>query len=424
MKKRPSDEVLVGSGSFSVDSRRAVEVLRKRQLEASAETAPLLWARLAVLSGATRTALDLSPGRFVARFDGAPLPRAFLARPYDALLGNKTGGPAERLFGSALLHLAHPGVSVTVASGPVGERSAIVLEGPGAAPPVPWDDGADETVVTASWSEPKSSEAGHPSGWDAGGLALWLDPTPMPVTLVDGGKTEVVLPWKRRWGPEAWTGTVNGLSCGVRVLRDFGTTPRAQLGVHGVGVETALLSGFPLSADGWVDSPELVLDASLSKPVVNEAYAAARAALGKAVGAALSAALERHGRRMRLAAAAMRRDRSLLRLWRKAAVESLQAAGPTRRQRLRSAAFFRRPSGDAFLVSDVAAWNAVWRAALVNVLRVRKPHQEAVPVCAALPEAPLVIDRSYHARSLGKLAGSETLFSEDVAFVALVGRRL
>jgi hypothetical protein len=371
-----------------------VEVLRARQLESAAETAPLLWVRLAVLSGASRTLLSWEPGRFEARFDGKPLSRAYLARPYDAWLGSKTGTEAERQFGLALLHLAHPGVRVVAASAVGGERAAISLDGPGAAPPEPATDDDDETVVTATWEAPKKPEAGHPASWDLRVLSRWLDPTPIPVTLRHGAATEVVLPWKRRHGPEAWTGTVDGLRCGCRVHKDFAVEPRAVLGFHGVGVGTELLDGFPLSVDGWVESPELKLDASLSAAVVDEAFTRARAALAKSVGLALSAALERHARRMRLTGAALRRDRGLLKRWHKAAAESPHQAGQDRRRRLRGGWFFRRPSGDAALVEDTAAWNTAWRTARRASRRAGQPHPEAQAVLLALYEAALDFDET------------------------------
>lgn len=363
-------ETFVESGSFGIDPARAAEILRSRGLEA-ADAAPLLWVRLAVLRGATKVLLAAEPGGFIAQFDGTPLPRAWSSRPYDTLLGEKEGTEAERQFAQAMLHLAAPSVTVAVESGA-------------------------KTRVRATWPRRFRAGAGHPARWDLSAQRALLDPTPVPVELVAQKEETRVRPWGPRWGAEGWTGTVDGLRCGVRVLKDYETEPVAQLALHGVGVRTVPLSDFPLSADGWVDCPELSLNASLSKAVQDDAHARATAALAKAVGLALCAALARHSRRMRLAAAALRRDRDLMPLWRQVwARESPFKAGPSRRGRLRGG-LFRRASGDAALIEDTAAWNAVWRSAVLN--RVSRPETAAFR--AALWEAPLLFDKGLVPRSV------------------------
>lgn len=206
---------------------------------------------------------------------------------------------------------------------------------------------------------------------------------------------------------------MDGLRCGVRVLKDFAAEPNAQLALHGVGVTAVPLEGFPLSADGWAESPHLSLNASLSKAVVDAAHQRATAALGKAVGLALAAGLARHARRMGLAAAALRRDRSLLRSWRSAAAESAFKTGPRRRDRL-ARGFFRRSSGDAALVADTAAWNTAWRYAFLN----RSWHPESAAVRAALQEAPLVLDGNLRPRPMSQaLAGTATVTEGDSEFL-------
>ncbi|TBR24281.1 hypothetical protein EPO15_04410 [bacterium] len=400
MRPGPSDEsgTFVGSGTFGIDPRRALEVLRAKGLEA-ADAAPLLWVRVAVLQGATRVRLERRPGGFAARFDGEPLPRACLSRPFDPLLGEAPASEAERQFAQALLHLSHPGVETAVAS-----------------------RGGSDTLVEAAWPRRAPKRAGHPAGWDLRVEVSRLDPTPIPVTLAADGAESVVRPWARRHGAEGWSGTVDGLRCGVRVLKDFAAEPNAQLALHGVGVAAVPLEGFPLSADGWAESPELSLNASLSKAVVDAAHGLATAALGKAVGLALAAGLARHARRMGLAAAALRRDRSLLRAWRSAAAESPFKTGPGRRDRL-AGGFFRRPSGDAGLVADTAAWNTAWRHAFLN----RSWHPEAAAVRAALREAPLVLDKDLRPRPLSQaLGGTANVFADDSYFLqqARAPRRL
>ncbi|MBI3297617.1 MAG: hypothetical protein HYZ75_05605 [Elusimicrobia bacterium] len=391
MSPGPSRETgtFVGSGTFGLDPRRALEVLRARGLEA-ADAAPLLWVRVAVLQGAARVRLERRPDGFAARFDGEPLPRVCLSRPFDPLLGETPGSEAERQFAQALLHLSHPGVKTAVTS----------------------REGSD-TLVEAAWPRRVLKRMGHPAGWELRVPGSRLDPTPIPVTLAVGGAESVVRPWARRHGAEGWSGTVDGLRCGVRVLKDFAAEPNAQLALHGVGVTAVPLEGFPLSADGWAESSDLSLNASLSKAVVDAAHRRATAALGKAVGLALTAGLARHARRMGLASAALRRDRSFLSAWRSAAAESAFKTGPGRRDRL-VRGVFRRPSGDAGLVADTAAWNTAWRYAFLN----RSWHPESAAVRAALQEAPLLLDRDLRPRPMSQaLAGTANITADDSEFL-------
>lgn len=393
--------VLVETGGFSVDSRRAVDILLTRQLGAVAETAPLIWVRLAVLSGATRAAILWDSGRFEARFDGMPLPRELLARPYDAYLGTQKGSEVARQFGLALLHLARPGVGVDISSGPQAERYAVSMFGPGADPPVKSAESRADTLVGAVWGALPQVPPGHPQGWYLPGLVHRLSATPIPLTVSHMGKVEVVLPWRARYGRRAWSGTVDGLRCGVRVVPDPGGEPTAHLSCHGVGVDVEPPWRLPLGVEAWVEHPGLTLSASLSSLVEDGAFERARKAMEAAVGTAFDEALSRHRSRMRLAAAALRRDGNLQRRWTKASSAGFADAYTPARERMRATAgVFAAPSGDAALVEDVALWNSAWRQALLDVPRKRRRGPASASLGAKLRKLPLLFDRDYKTLSL------------------------
>lgn len=402
-RKRPKEEagVLVETGGFSVDSRRAVDVLLTRQLGAVAETAPLIWVRLAVLSGATRATLVWDSGRFEARFDGNPLPRELMARPYDAYLGTQKGSEAARQFGLGLLHMARPGVGVDISSGPYGDRYAVSMFGPGADPPVESAEERSDTVVGAVWGALPQVPPGHPQGWFLPGLVHHLGATPIPLTLSHKGAVEVVVPWRARYGRQGWSGTADGLRCGVRVIPDPGCEPTAHFACQGVGVDVEPPWSLPLGVEAWVEHPGLTLSASLSALVRDEAFEAARRAMESAVGTAFDAALARHRGRMRLAAAALRRDGNLQRRWTKACSAGFaEAYTPVRERARATAGFFAAPSGDAALVSDVALWNSAWREAFLSAAREKRRDPAAAALEAKLRKLPLLFDRGFHPLSL------------------------
>lgn len=371
-KRIPMEKgTLVGTGGFGVDSRRAAKVLRARQLAEATETAPLLWIRVAALSGASRAVLLVQSGRFEARFDGRPLPRSLLGRPYDAYLGTfGQGEPVMRAFGLALLHLSHPGVTVEVTSGPPQERSVIYLEGPGARPPEPVEDGGDETVIRAFWYGSQTPRAGHPETWDLFGLSDRLRSCPFPVTLAGGIKTEVILPWGRRHGREAWEGSPGGARAGMRVIPEPGAPARVSLCVDGVAADSVSLTGFPLPVEGWVDDARLSLSASLDAVVEDEARERAAGAARAGATAAFEAAARRHAVRMGLIASIFRRRPKL---WERFAARlGEHDGGKTIRERAAaSRLLWRGPKGDLALLDDMAVWLAAWRRAYQLVRRAK-----------------------------------------------------
>lgn len=379
-KQEPEQGVFVGGGGFGVDSRRAVKVLRARQLQHAGRVTPLLWVRLAVLSKATRIVFVWEPGRFEARFDGDPLPPLLMTRPYDAFLGTMAGTKLMSQFGLALLHIAQPDVAVEVVSGPADDRKAIYLEGPGAAPPSPLEDGLDETVVRAFWAPQAKPDEGHPDGWDLPSLVDWLAATPIPVTITSRGKTSVVVPWPRRYGRDAWFGNVSGLSAAMRVAPEEGARTLLSFSVNGVTVEADDPRGLPLPVEGWVEAPDTPLNASLDRFVKGPERDRARAAVWHALREAYLAALERHGRRMKLVGRMLARDQSLRLRW-------YEVLHGRETPRVFTGGLFSRPSGDKTLIDETALWSRAWEAAghaaqegIAPSLKALRPSLAKVPV--------------------------------------------
>ena len=393
----PSEErgVFIGSGGFGVDSRRAVAVLRERQLALESEDAALAWVRLAAHAGATRAVLAWESGGFELRFDGAPLPAVLLSRPYDAYLGSMDADALMRQFGLALLHLARPGVDIALTAGPARARRAVYFRGPAADPPVAVEDGRDDTVVKAVWQPPAKPRKGHPETWDLHALADRLDACPMPVTLVHRGKTRVIQTWSRRFGREAWVSEADGLRCGVHIFAECERGTSLQLCLAGVSVERERLDGLPVPADAWVDSLEFRLNASLTRVVKGPPRERARHAGMAALAEAFPAALARHGKLMKLSAALLKRKPSLIAHWERAMDAGFRDTGRGARARRKSEmGFFRRPSSDVFLLEDAALWTVAWRRAL-RLAQDEKIAPAFSAFCDALPSAPLAFTRDF-----------------------------
>ena len=84
----------VGGGTFRVDRAAALEKLKKHQL-ADPWHFVRAWARAASLSGPTRVDCFRAGDASVLRFDGRPLPDAFLAEPYDVMFSGDMASPAR-----------------------------------------------------------------------------------------------------------------------------------------------------------------------------------------------------------------------------------------------------------------------------------------------------------------------------------------
>jgi len=117
----------VGSGSFRVDRRKALEKLSEYGLP-DPDDFLLPLARAAVATGAQRLHLRQTPEGVELRFDGRPFSAAELKNPYGYFLeGDAT--PAQRHLGMGLLSaLRIPSVSVEIDSGIGPERLRLRVE--------------------------------------------------------------------------------------------------------------------------------------------------------------------------------------------------------------------------------------------------------------------------------------------------------
>ena len=121
--------VLVDSGGFRVDRRRALDKLMRFQLPDPAMfTLPLV--RAAVASGASYVRLGQEGNLFELRFDGLPLGRGELSDPYSCLFDRKTEGNARNreLAIAVLSALRLSPRLVTVVSGKGHERLRLRVE--------------------------------------------------------------------------------------------------------------------------------------------------------------------------------------------------------------------------------------------------------------------------------------------------------
>lgn len=380
------DGRLVESGAFRVDSRRAVGVLRGRQLRDSFWR-PALWVRCAAACGATRLSFSRRVGSLTVAFDGKPLPRALLEQPFGSLM---SGGadPVSRWFGWAVLHTAVPGLKVTAASGSGARRAAACCGHDGEVTAVE-PDKERGTVVTARWTPVGLRGELHPASWFLGwrgehGVTLpgGVEGAPFPIDY-GGGVSQA--PWP---GPELVRSSPNGASLKLYLL--------------GTLVHDGPLDGFPLPLSVALRDDALSTDASLSAAVRDAAFAAA-AGRARAVGTRFALdAVRAHARSFRLAARLLAEREDLRLAW-------VEALGVVRGDEPFFPALKRlfsdpRRSGDRQRVLRAAESAARLRGWALAALRSRRAD-EADPLRAALWEAPLFVSTLGTGLSLAELDG-------------------
>jgi hypothetical protein len=124
----PQGGIFVGTGSFLVDRKQALDKLMRFQLPNPAGF-PLLWLRCAAASGATFFSIDRQGSVVVIRFDGRPLRHDDVADPYRCLF-ERTGPATARnrmLAGGLLSALGLKPSLLRVASGKGKARVALRL---------------------------------------------------------------------------------------------------------------------------------------------------------------------------------------------------------------------------------------------------------------------------------------------------------
>lgn len=371
------DGKLVGRGGFRVDRRRALEVLRARQLP-EGYWVPRLWLRLAAACGARRVRMSgLLPAGARIEFDGDPLSCRLLQDPFGRLAAGE-GSAKEQWLGWALLHSLPPGAEVRIASGLGTARAATRYKGDGEGRREAPDDG-DQTVVDV--------RSGAAADWfskirPADAALASADAVPFRLETPLGS----LVPWERR--REA--GALRLAEMGRRLRARMGASPSLRLFHWGVAAHAEELTDFPLPVEAGVDDPALTLDASLDSALEDDAFARAVAAGRRAAERFALAWLKRHGRSMRLAGELVAGSAARQALWSRPAMRRLtrllHPASP--------------PSGDDLRVVRAAQDCALLRRAAMTGLRSPRIDSNDT-VRAALWRAPLLF--AYGGRPLALL---------------------
>jgi hypothetical protein len=120
--------VLVESGTFKIDRRRALKKLAKFQLE-SPNLFLLPWIRFAVAGGARKISLQRKSRGVELVFDGRALSEKALRQPYSALFEEAVDA-RRKYLALAVLGSVHIGTVSLTASTPSGKRLTLVAQGP------------------------------------------------------------------------------------------------------------------------------------------------------------------------------------------------------------------------------------------------------------------------------------------------------
>ncbi|TPW18590.1 MAG: hypothetical protein FD126_3391, partial [Elusimicrobia bacterium] len=139
------DGEIVETGTFRIDTARALEKLSRFQLEDPCEFL-LPWLRAAVRGGAVVIDLKTNSRGLTLEFDGEPLPARLLSDPFAGLFG-EDGTERERELAYGLLASARLSPSrVEWASGQGPSRAWLSLGGPSKSNPGP------RTALAVEWS--------------------------------------------------------------------------------------------------------------------------------------------------------------------------------------------------------------------------------------------------------------------------------
>lgn len=403
---------LVGSGSFSVDSRRAVAVLRERQVPLDFWR-PALWVRCATACGATKMSFERSYASMTIRFDGEPLPPAVLKQPYGRLAQGEPG-EAERWFGWALLHTAVAGMKVTAASGRGSERAAYSFSAEGSITPADKIPGK-ETVISVRYPiiVTESMPAKSPPFWSLSlstlsppGCCPWVaDAASFPIEYKDLNVRTLHIPWESRRSRSGALYHAQGRRIWVAVPARKASLRLALLGTL---VHDWQLPGFPIPLEICVDDPGLLLDASLASPLRDDSFQAAVAAGRAAAERFALALLDRHAKSMALVGAMLLGDRARRLDW-VAALGLVRGDEPSPSLFdfvVRLPMVRKRRSGDFLRITRTAESLKVLREAARNSLRT--PEADKLdPVRTALWQTPLFFSTLGKTLSLMDLSGSK-----------------
>lgn len=269
-------DVLVETGSFTVDRARALEKLMRFALPDPAWGA-LSLLRFAVASGATAFKAERgAKGELTLRFDGEPPTRAQLERPYDALFARAARGEQRgRDWAVGLLSLLRlEPAYVLVRAGHGGERLLLRLNRAEPETTEPAHDSERDTLVRFMPGPKTRSDA-----WAGLLPAVHQRCGMVPFAVSVDGE-----PWSPP-RPELAEGRpvrAAGLTGWVRVPERAGVESRVELYRHGVlaGEVVEDIGGPPVAAR--VDCPSFRMNASQTAVVRDPAYRKALSAVSEA----------------------------------------------------------------------------------------------------------------------------------------------
>lgn len=299
---------LVGTGTFRIDFRAALEKLRRYR---DPKAGPLMfWTRCAVAAGASRLEESLDGPVLRVVFDGEPLPEPALDDPLGALFSDDEPHPAARQLALGVLHAWRPGLlALTVESGVGTGRRTAALGPDGATRVAAAAPGGKGTTITLTLKKKDPTLASHPR--TEGDVAcaphrLTWTPACRIERRVDGERVGA----EGQELPEA--GEVDLAEGGFRARFGPSSAPRGPSLVdvyhHGVFVDSVRGLGPGPAVYGKVDDSALPLDISQRSAVDGPRAALlarlvdrARAALADHLARAVSALLPREAARLRAA---------------------------------------------------------------------------------------------------------------------------
>ena len=258
--------VFVGSGSFLVDRRQALDKLMRFQLPNPAAFA-LAWVRCASAGGASGFAVSSEAGILTATFDGRPFTKAELEDPYRCLFEKRTPETdRNRQLAVGLLSVLRlKPASIKISSGAGAERATLAVESLEEERFIDPEAG-DHTVLTVSWSSLEHGSAREAADLVNAGCVL----SPLEIS-VDG----VVLPG---WAESAEERNYfeDGASRGwVAVPRSPADESELELCWHGTVVEHVTLKLPLIQVRGAINDDAFTLNASQAGVVRDARYDAA-----------------------------------------------------------------------------------------------------------------------------------------------------
>jgi len=293
MKKNNPGGVLVGTGSFRVDSKRALKKIRDFQVGSS--LAPeLLWIRAANAGGAQEIRMRRTFREFTISFDGRPASLKFLKDPFFCVIDETVAdGRHEVHVARALLReLRDKPEFITVRSN--GRRLRVSGILPKHRSVSKTAEVSERLVVRIRWSLWRSMRISRIGSEELAPLTVLsratviLDNSPLPQDREENLR-------EFRFRKEGFRGKIRPLSGYARAS----TRTRSILhpAKDGVSLETRKIRSVPAAVEAWVDSGHWKLNASLDKVVAEENFQRGVAVIDKATQSLIRSELKAHGHR-------------------------------------------------------------------------------------------------------------------------------